>query len=69
MFPNEHPAYVQRRLEAQNVALRRLAKQMETVDVADPAELRKTIAAVAAGMAEICVATGSLAQWVVRNSR
>jgi len=66
-FPHEHPGYVLRRLEAQNARLNRLAKQIEAVDPADGQALKDALSATALGMAEIARATGSLAQWVVRQ--
>jgi hypothetical protein len=66
MFPQEHPTYILRRLEAQNTRLRKLAKELDQVDLSDPEAMRKTLHTISTGMAEIATATGSLAGWIGR---
>ena len=68
-FPYEHPSYILRRIESQNEQLRKVAKDLDSIDVTDPEALRETLKKIAKGVADISLATGSLTRWVHTHVR
>lgn len=60
MFPNEHPTYVTRRLEARMTRLNNLEKALGDTDPADGAAMKEHLLSIVAEMRELTIATGIL---------